>query len=91
MQKIGGKIMKKHVLLALLLCVSLLLTSCTANDTAEQAAGMFETIESYGSYGSVVVDTHTGVMYYRSNAPDARGMLTLLVNADGTPRVWTQP
>lgn len=47
---------------------------------------MFKTVESYGSYGSVIVDQDTGVMYYRSNNSYGRGILTMLVDAEGNPK-----
>lgn len=33
-------------------------------------------------------DRDTGVMYSMSNGYDNSGTLTMLVNADGTPKVW---
>lgn len=51
---------------------------------------MFKTVESYGSYGSVIVDQDTGVMYYRSNNSYGRGILTLLVDAEGNPKTITE-
>lgn len=38
--------------------------------------------------GMVLVDKATGVMYWVSDIRYNRGTLTLLVNADGTPRIW---
>ena len=38
--------------------------------------------------GRVMVDKATGVMYWASDNSYNRGNLTLLVNADGTPRIW---
>jgi len=34
------------------------------------------------------VDKSTGVMYWVSDNSYNRGNLTLLVNPDGTPRIW---
>jgi hypothetical protein len=36
----------------------------------------------------VLVDKATGVMYWMSNGGYNGGNLTLLINADGTPRIW---
>ena len=38
--------------------------------------------------GRVMVVKATGVMYWASDNSYNRGTLTLLVNADGTPRIW---
>ena len=38
--------------------------------------------------GSVIVDKATGVMYWMSDVSYNYGTLTLLVNPDGTPRIW---
>jgi hypothetical protein len=38
--------------------------------------------------GKVLVDKATGVMYWMSYYTNNIGNLTLLLNADGTPRIW---
>lgn len=48
----------------------------------------FLTVETYGSYGSVVVDQDTAVMYYRSNDSYNKGTLTLLVDETGAPKLY---
>lgn len=82
--------MKKRIALALaLVFLSCFLVGCTKEPTQAQAAiqeKTFEVVETYGSIGSVVVDRHTGVMYWRSRGGSC--VLTMLVNADGTPKVW---
>ena len=45
-------------------------------------------VVSEESSGQVLVDKSTGVMYWVSDNSDNRGNLTLLVNPDGTPRIW---
>ena len=45
-------------------------------------------VVSEESSGRVLVDKSTGVMYWASDNSYNRGNLTLLVNADGTPRIW---
>ena len=45
-------------------------------------------VVSEESSGRVLVDKSTGVMYWASDNSYNRGNLTLLVNPDGTPRIW---
>lgn len=47
----------------------------------------FVIIESYND-GDILVDKQTGVMYWKTTAASNSGNLTLLVNADGTPKIW---
>lgn len=65
-------------------------TENTSEIPATGSDKMFKTVESYGSYGSVIVDQDTGVMYYRSNNSYGRGILTLLVDAEGNPKTITE-
>lgn len=60
------------------------------NEAPATGSKMFETVESYGTYGSVIVDRETGVMYYRSNDNYGRGILTLLVTPEGNPKTLTE-
>ncbi len=55
--------------------------------TVEKPTETFQ-IVSYEKYFFVVVDKETGVMYAVSNGVDNCGILTLLVKADGKPRLW---
>lgn len=47
-------------------------------------------VVSEESSGLVLVDKSTGVMYWASYNSYNRGNLTLLVNPDGTPRIWEE-
>jgi hypothetical protein len=38
--------------------------------------------------GKVLVDKATGVMYWMSYGSYNADILTLLINPDGTPRIW---
>ena len=83
-----------HVyLFVLFLCVIvLLLTSCRATKAIQEAQkpvnnNMFEEVDKGSSY-IIVVDKETKVMYWVSDGSYNRGALTLLVNVDGTPRIW---
>lgn len=79
-------------IVALILCNLYLVLSHLETSSEIPATGtkMFETIESYGSYGSVIVDQETGVMYYRSNNSYGRGILTMLVDAEGDPKTLAE-
>ena len=91
--------MKKHmpeILLAVAVIISLALTiAATFGNKAQptkETNGLwsgYSTVEVNPPNGyKIVYDTHTGVMYHMSQGSHNRGTLTLLVNADGTPRVW---
>lgn len=45
-------------------------------------------VVSEESSGRVLVDKSTGVMYWASDNSYNRGNLTMLVNPNGTPRIW---
>lgn len=80
-------------LVALIMCSLFTVLNSMENTSEIPATGsdkMFKTVESYGSYGSVIVDQDTGVMYYRSNNSYGRGILTLLVDAEGNPKTITE-
>lgn len=80
--------MKKTILviaLALVLCI--VLAGCSVEDAVSTGDGGFDTL-SNNYYGRFVVDRATGVMYWMSSWGDSKGVLTLLVNADGSPRIW---
>ena len=86
--------MKRWIVAALVLALGLMLTGCARGKVdAEQIADaeadnrMFMEVSDEIS-GRVLVDKVTGVMYWASDNSYNRGNLTLLVNADGTPRIW---
>lgn len=84
--------MKK--LIAFLLCLALaavLLGGCgkqmgTLGD-GEHAATHFSVVDEYDGF-MVVVDTDTGVMYAMSISGGAYGVMQVLLNWDGSPRVY---
>lgn len=85
--------MKKYIrpllfVLAAILVV-LLLSSCAKNmDTpVENESKSFKVVDLCGDFYTVV-DLQTGVMYAVSNGYYNRGTVTLLVNADGTPKLF---
>lgn len=75
--------MKKKILAAIL-TATLLITGCeSVNVSAEQDEKII-TVER-GSYYAIFADNDTGVMYlYIRN----HGGLTVMLNADGTPKIW---
>jgi len=85
--------MKRIVIIAMLLAV-LTLAGCAGGKVdARRIAGM-ETdnrmfmVVSNEISGKVLVDKATGVMYWISYSSNNYGSMTMLVNADGTPRIW---
>ena len=86
--------MKRWIVAALVLALGLMLAGCAVGKVedkqiadAEDDNLLFMTV-SYELSGRVIVDKETGVMYWASDNSYNRGNLTLLVNADGTPRIW---
>lgn len=83
--------MKRAILAAFV--VVILLAGCGKVSDAEIYAAerdenkMFVTIYHATSY-RIVVDKDTRVMYSVSNGTYNGGNFTMLVNPDGTPRVW---
>lgn len=86
--------MKRAVIIVVIILVALALCGCSTGkvDLQEIAKSeidnkMFLTV-SDEYYGNVVVDKTTRVMYWLSDGGYSYGILTLLVNPDGTPRIW---
>lgn len=76
---------------ALILLIIVLLCSCSTpmqelgDQTKEPTT--FMVAERYEDF-RILVDTRTGVMYAESYAPYNQGTFTLLVNADGSHRLY---
>jgi len=86
--------MKRWIVAALVLALGLMLAGCARGKVdagqiadAEMDNKMFMVVSNEWS-GKVLVDKSTGVMYWMSNGGYNTGNLTLLVNADGTLRIW---
>lgn len=82
--------MKKIVILLLVIVV--LLTGCGSNNAIEtknneNTASMFVLVEKTNQW-CVVYDKDTLCMYAVSCGMYNIGNFTLLVNADGTPKLW---
>lgn len=86
--------MKRWIVAALVLALGLMLAGCAMGKVdawqiadAEVDNRMFMAVSDEWN-GKVLVDKSTGVMYWISNDRYNTGNLTLLINADGTPRIW---
>jgi hypothetical protein len=86
--------MKRWIVAALVLALWLMLAGCSTGKVDSQKIAeakidnkMFMTI-SDEYCGLVLVDKSTRVMYWLSDGGYSHGILTLLVNPDGTPRIW---
>lgn len=87
--------MKRWIVVALVLSLGLMLAGCAKGKVdAGKIAGaevdnrMFVVVGNEWN-GKVLVDKATGVMYWMSNGYyNTGGNLTMLVNSDGTPRIW---
>lgn len=88
--------MKKILTIALIALLVMTLTGCSTGKTDEQYISESEQdnamffLVSLEQSGWVIVDKTTRVMYWLSNGPYNRGTLTMLVNPDGTPRIWEE-
>lgn len=76
------------VVLLLALCAGML-AGCADDEAQSEVEAPFVWIYYSGiSTYCVGYDRDTGVMYCMSNGYHSSGTLTMLVNADGTPKVW---
>lgn len=70
------------------LCAGML-AGCPGNEAQSEWKAPFEWVYSSAlAIYRVGYDPDTGVMYAMSNGGHNSGTLTLLVNADGSPKVW---
>lgn len=87
--------MKKRLIKAAAISVLAvgLLTGCAASTAipaeTEASRSTFAVIEgNVMSAYCVLYDTTTGVMYVMSHGSYNNGTFTVMLNADGTPRIW---
>ena len=74
--------------LLLALCAGML-AGCAGDKAQSEVQAPFEWVYSSAfEIYRVGYDPDTGVMYAMSNGEYNSGTLTLLVNADGSPKVW---
>ncbi|MFR2378866.1 MAG: hypothetical protein ACLS7L_05630 [Clostridium sp.] len=84
--------MKRLVLMFLLVVTILAASGCSYGMDEEPCAdapSMFVKVEGCGAF-NIVYDRDTKVMYAVSSSSYNYGNVTILVNADGTPKVWTR-
>lgn len=82
--------MRKKVLVAVL-SVTLLISGCVsanANAGNDEVQAPLVLVESTPTY-NIYVDKDTGVMYLWVMTM-YKGGLTVMLNADGTPKIWQQ-
>lgn len=81
--------MKKILLIIMALLTIILLSGCSTMEKVpeKEQPSTFMICEEYPS-GDVLVDRNAGVMYWISASAYNYGTLTLLVNADGSPKIW---
>lgn len=80
----------KRLVLAFLLIVAVLTSGCSDGMDEEpraDASKMFVRVEYCGSF-DIMYDKDTKVMYTVSSSGYPYGSVTLLVNSDGTPKIW---
>lgn len=78
--------MMKRTLCVLLLAI--ILCGCGSNSTQEnEESSQFEIVEESYTY-TIVYDKETKVMYSISDGGHSEGIFTMLVNADGSPRLY---
>ena len=81
--------MKRGKLIILVMVLTICLSGCgdkKKSDTAENNVYFMKISDEY--MGSVLVDTRTGVQYWRSEAAYNEGTLTLLVDKEGKPLIY---
>lgn len=86
----GKKIVVVLSLAVMLLVLCVVLQGCGMEQVQadSNAAGVFRYVRV--PLGYILVDQHTGVMYWMTfdGYRDTYSAITLLVNPDGTPKVW---
>lgn len=83
--------MKKIMLIVTLIILVTVLSGCSTTVTEEriEKESMFVVVQSASMY-SVLYDRKTKVMYAVSKYGSGSGVFTLLVNADGSPKLWEE-
>lgn len=83
--------MKKVILILVLVFLAVVLSGCaqTATERKPEQMSRFVQVENTAVY-SVVYDKETKVMYAVSYYGSGSGVFTLLVNADGSPKLWEE-
>lgn len=89
--------MKKRILACVMIIatISMLMIGCTSvngtDETSDRIDNMFVRVGRNSWLDAwIVYDTETKVMYTISDIPYNKGTMTLLVNQDGTPKLWKE-
>lgn len=89
--------MKKRILacVVIIATISMLMIGCTSvnstDETSDRIDNMFVRVGWNSCLDSgIVYDTETKVMYALSEVAYNRGTMTLLVNQDGTSKLWKE-
>lgn len=79
--------MKKKLLIAIL-TATLLIAGCDSVNVGAEKDDTMEEVEFTDTY-SIYADKDTGVMYlFVGGGYKEGGGLTVMLNADGTPKIW---
>lgn len=83
-------VLRAFICVIMISAFALLLCSCQPQITSNNIDNMFVEVGRSTQYPNVtiLVDRDTKVMYSMSNYDRNFGILTLLVNADGSPKIW---
>lgn len=83
--------MKKTILIVTLIVLVTVLSGCSTTVTEQRVEkeSMFIMVENASMY-CVLYDRKTKVMYAVSKYGSGSGVFTLLVNADGSPKLWKE-
>lgn len=85
--------MKRLIIcIAAILAIAMLLSSCQSTSGTNNIDNMFVKVGQSNQCPHIVIlyDRDTKVMYSMSSYDRNCGTLTLLVNADGTPKIWKE-
>lgn len=89
--------MKKRILtcVAVIVMISMLMTGCTSVSSTDKISdridNMFVSVgRNSFSDAQIVYDAETKVMYAISDRAYNQGTITLLVDADGKPKLWKE-
>ena len=80
--------MKKKILLAFMLLIMVfMLCACGMESVEKKEETSFKVYDIFRN-GHIIVDTQTNVMYWMSTGTNNYGSLTLLVEKDGSPKIY---
>lgn len=83
--------MKKTMLMVVLVFLAVILSGCAKTIMTEKPEQVSRFIQvERTAYYVVVYDRETKVMYAVSYHGSGSGIFTLLVNADGSPKLWEE-